>query len=223
MMIIEDARARIALLVSTIALSGCAVGTVYVSAPHRLPSKTLPPLTHPIRFDVCVSPQHGPAKEELGNRIREALSRAGVTAEHSAGGSPVDFTATVRDDSGPMWSMVVSLLTFSVVPGYYVQRKTLDVDLAWRDAAQAGKTERLHYQSSAHAFSWLPLIVAMDFIWAVADGWVSPRVEDAGFKQMVERLGDDIRARLGGDTAAAPVRGTGGVACPRTTAAAGPP
>ena len=141
----------------------------------------------------------------------------------AAPGSPADFTVTLRDDMGPMWSFVVSLVTLSVVPGYAAERHTLDVNLPWRDAVQAEKTEHLQYQSRTHLFIWLPLIVAPDFILVVSDGWESPNLEDGGFKQMIERLGDDLRARLGRDGAEVPELGRRSVACPAVTAARAPP
>jgi hypothetical protein len=218
----EHSRVGMVLLASMMAFSGCAVGTAYVSVPARLTSAPLPPLIHLISFDVCRSPNSSPTREALGDRIRKSLSRAGVTADLSGGGSsPVDVTVTVREDQGPGWSALVSLLTLSVVPGYFVERTTLDVDLAWPDAGQVGRIEHLRYQSRVHRFIWLPLIVGMDFFLAPSGVFQSSKVEDGGFEQMVERLGDDIRARLAHGTAAAPVSGAGGVLCPSATAAAG--
>jgi hypothetical protein len=193
-------------------LGGCAVGTAYVSAPERLPAKTLPPLTRPITFDVC-QPDAGPAREAMGKRIERALSGAGVQAHLAASDSPVDFTVVLGEtDPGPGWSAIVSMLTFSVVPGYLVQLKTLDATVAWRDA-QHVETEHLSYQARTYVVIWLPLIVSMDFLWAMADGWTSSKVDDGGFRQMVKRLGDDLRARLGRDGVESPARGGGGVSC----------
>ena len=62
-------------------------------------------------------------------------------------------------------------------------------------------------------FIWLPLIISMDFLWAVTDGWTSRKVDDGGFRQMVKRLGDDLRARLGREGAESPLPGGGGVSC----------
>jgi hypothetical protein len=162
----------------------------------------------------------------LGNRIERALSHAGVQADLSAGGAPVDFTVVYwKGDPRPTWSAVVSIVTFSVVPGYFVELKTLDVDLAWRDAAHVEQTEHLQYQARTYVVFWLPLIVAADILWAGGDPWMSRKMEDGGFKQMVARLGDDIRVHLGRAGVEPPVRvrGSGGVVCPSATASAGPP
>jgi hypothetical protein len=204
-----------ALVVAMIGLCGCAVGTAYVSAPDRLPSQPLPPLTHPIRFDVCGTNLARPQRADEGKRVREALSRAGVPAELTpAAGSPVDFTVTVDGDFDFGWSATLSFLTWSVVPGYFVARRTLEVDLAWRDAAQVEKTEHLRYQARTIVFIWLPLIVVPDFELVGDYGWSSPRFDDGGFKQIVARLGDDIRARLGGDAADPAQDPMVGVICP---------
>ncbi len=214
------------------ALASCVVGTGYVSAPPRLPSNTLPALRQTLSFDVCLAPDpkldrlhdEGARRAALGERVKRSLSRAGVSAELTAApGSPADFTVMLRDDLGPMWSFVVSLVTLSVVPGYATERQTLDVDLAWLDAAQVEKTDHLQYQSRTHLIIWLPLMVSMDFILVVSDGWESPKLEDGGFRQMVERLGDDLRARLGRDGAEVPELGRRAVACPAVTAATEPP
>jgi hypothetical protein len=219
----QHARARIALVLSTMALGGCVVGTGYVSAPPRLPSNILPELRQTLSFDVCLAPdptltpmrEEGARRAAWGERVKRSLSRVGVSAELTAApGSPADFTVTLRDDLGPMWSFVVSLVTLSIVPGYATQRQTLEVDVAWLDAAQAEKTEHLRYQSRTHLFIWFPLVVSQDFILAVSDGWESPKLEDGGFRQMVERLGDDLRARMGRGGAEASRLGMPAMACP---------
>jgi hypothetical protein len=207
----NDVRARIALLLSITALGGCAVGSAYVSAPDRLASNILPPLAYPIRFAVCNMPGHE-SRNELEDRVEKVLSHAGVTAVRSLGASPVDFTVTVREHFAPGWSAVVSAMTFSIVPGYFAEQKTLDVELAWRDAGQRDEMEHLHYESRTNAVIWLPLIVSMDFFMSTGGGWASSKVEDGGLKPMIERLGDDIRVRLGRDGAA---RSDGdGAVCP---------
>ena len=211
MTIMNGLPARIVLLTCAIAFGGCAVGTAFVSAPDRLPSNTLPPLTRPITFDVCRDA--GPIREALGKRIEQGLSQAGVQANLSAGGSPVDFTVVFgKTGPEPGWSAVVSLLTFSVVPGFLVQLETLDVTVAWRDA-QHVESEHLSYQARTYGVIWLPLIVSMDFWWAVTDGWTSAKVDDGGFRPMVKRLGDDIRARLGREGVESPVSSGGGISC----------
>jgi hypothetical protein len=209
-----------ALAIAATAFGGCAVGTAYVSAPERLPSDTLPPLTRPIRFDICGQPDPltgrpylaDAGRAALGHRVRTLLSQAGVPAELTAArGSPVDLTITLSNhDEGPTWSAVLSVLTVAVVPGYLVERKILDVDLAWRDRADGEKTEQLRYEARTHLFFWLPLILSPDFLWP--GGWESAKSRNGGFKQMVERLADDIRVRRGG--AEAPIPVIGGLACP---------
>jgi hypothetical protein len=219
MTITTDVRARVALLVATMALGGCAVGSAYVSAPERLLAKDRPPLGRSIRFEVCKSPDHAPSAEDAASRVRTALSRTGVSAVSAAGPSPIDLTVTLGgDDFDPSWSAIVSGLTFSLVPGYFVQRKSLDVELAWHDAAQGDKIEHLHYEARTKVFIWLPLMLSMDFLLTIDGGWESEKAEDGGVTQMIERLGDDIRARLGRD-GAGPVRNeAAGPGCPGVTA-----
>jgi hypothetical protein len=220
MTISNGARSALVVALAAMAFGGCAIGTTYVSAPPRLPSYTLPSLTRPIRFDVCVTypqfdrPPHEAARRAtVGRRVRTLLSHAGVPAELTLlAGSPVDFTVTVSDQLGWMGSAVISITTLAVVPGYFVERKTLDVDLAWRDEAEVAKTEHLQYQARAHRFIWLPLVLSPDFVWP--GGWESRRSSDGGFKPMVERLADDIRVRRGRDDAETPIRPSRYVACP---------
>ena len=200
-MLAHPSRLRIALVfLSMMTAGGCAVGTAFVSAPPRLPSQTLPELARPIRFDVCEVPESRPnrlhpnqEREAVGERMRKALRHAGVRADLTAdAGSPVDFTVSLRDDLGSMGSAVVSFLTLSLVPGYVVQRKTLNVDIA-------GAPEHLQYQARTTLIIWLPLIVSPDIIMSMSDGLQTAKIDDGGFRQMVGRLGDDLRARLGHD------------------------
>jgi hypothetical protein len=214
-MTMQNDRSRLALTVAVMTLGGCAVGTAYVSAPDRLPSKDLAPLTRPISFDVCVA-----RRAVLGHRIQGVLARAGVAAELTAvPGSPVDVTVTLRDD-GPGWtvpSLILSAVTFSAIPGYVEERKTLSADFASPEAARVESPEHLELQSRTHYFIWLPLVISPDAFFAGPDGWISPEAEDGGFRRMVERLGDDLRARFGGDRAEAPMSRRGKVACPVPT------
>jgi hypothetical protein len=213
MRIMNGVPARMALLAWVIASGGCAIGTAYVSAPDRLPANTLPPLARPLMFDVC-QPDAGPAREAIGKRVETALSQAGVRADLAAAGSPVDFTVVFgHAESGPDWIEIVSILTFSIVPGLSARLKTLNVTVAWRDAAHGERREHLRYQARTYLVTWLPLIVAADVMWIMGDGWESARAEDGGFRQMVKRLGDDIRARLGRPGVESPVPGGGGVSC----------
>jgi hypothetical protein len=192
-------------MIVVVALNGCVVGAARVTAPPRLASETLRPLTRPISFDVCVDTNISPSsrfegeRREVGARIQNALARAGVPARlRSTAESPVDLTITSRGvDTDHLWSALLSLFTFSVVPGYYAERRTLDVDLAWFDAAQGARSEHLQYQSHMGVFVWLPLIAYHDVFAGINGGWESPKAKDAGFEAMVERLGDDVRARLG--------------------------
>jgi hypothetical protein len=213
---------RAALAILLLELTGCVVGAARVDTPARLPSKTLPPLTRPISFDVCVShniePPSGFEEERLadGDTVRNALSRAGVRAQlTSTAGSPVDFTLTRRGiEYDGIWSLVVSGLTLSLVPGYYVEWRTVDVNLAWPDAARVRKNEHLQYRSRMTVFVWLPLVVYPDIFAGINGGWVSSKEKDAGFERMVERLGDDIRTRLGRDRETTPPSEGVGVVCP---------
>jgi hypothetical protein len=229
MTIAADVRLPIALIGLTMALGGCVVGTGYLTVPDRLPPKALPPMTRPLRFDVCRSPDQPPLRPEVeetrrkvsGDTYRGELAKAGVAGElTSVAGSPVDFTVTYSEELGNMGSLVISLVTFSIVPGYAAERRTLEVDLAWRDAAQVEKTELLRYQARTNLLIWLPLIVVPDFWMSLGDGWQSRKLEDGGFKQLVGRLGDDLRMRLGGSDVGPPLVG---VVCPKPTRpAAGP-
>lgn len=215
---------RVALAILLLELTGCVVGAARVDTPARLPSRTLPPLRRPISFDVCVphniEPPSGFEKERLaeGDTVRNALSRAGVPAQlTSTAGSPVEFTLTRRGvEYDGIWSVVVSGLTLSLVPGYYVERRTVDVDLAWPDAAQVRKNEHLQYQSRMTVFVWLPLVVYPDIIGSINGGWESSKEKDAGFEGMVERLGDDIRTRVGRDRETPPLSEGVGVVCPKS-------
>jgi hypothetical protein len=214
-MLVYQTRLRIALVfLSVMTAGGCAVGTAYVTAPPRLPSQTLPALAQPITFDVCVAPEPRPnrrlvdhERRALGNRLRRALSHAGVRAQLTAdAGSPADFTVSLREDLGPMGSAVLSFLTLSVVPGYVEERKTLNVDIA-------GAPEHLQYQARTTLLIWLPLIVAPDILMSLSGGWQTSKIDDGGFRQMAERLGDDLRAELGRDGTELPAPQTPGVKC----------
>jgi hypothetical protein len=221
-MLAHHVRLRIALVfISMVAAAGCAVGTAYVNAPSRLPPEILPELSRPIRFDVCVAPeprqkwQHlDENRRALGDRVRIALRHAGVRADlTSDAGSPVDFTVSLHSDFGPDGSAVLSFLTLSVVPGYLVQRKTLNVDIAARDAAQGGEARHLQYQARTTLLIWLPLIVAPDVFMSLSGGWQTPKIDDGGFREMVARLGDDLRLRLGRFGADLPPPQPPGVKC----------
>ena len=207
-MLVHDVRLRIPFFcfLATITVGGCAVGTAYVTAPPRVPSQSLPEMAGPVSFDVCVVPEPRQRWQHIeewrraqGDRLRIPLRHAGVRAELTADvGSPVDFTVTLRSDLGQMGSA----MDFRSSPSRWYQ------DISWkRETLNSGHrrarrgagepTEHLQYQARTTLLIWLPLIVAPDFIMSLSGGFETPTIDDGGFKQMVGRLGDDIRARQG--------------------------
>jgi hypothetical protein len=222
----ETNRARVVFAAATMMLGGCAVGTAYVSAPERLPSESLPPLTRPISFDICMPPRMRPhsgierLRQGTGERMRKALSRAGVRAELTpVAGSPVTFTVTFGGTTeGAGSSLALSVLTYSIVPGYFAERRTLDVDLASGEGGPVEKKEHLQYQARTQLFIWLPLIVHPDVIATLGGGWESAKLKDNGFERTIGRLGDDLRARLGPQVDEPPDNGGLGVSCPEPSA-----
>jgi len=214
-MFAHPGRLRSALLfIAVMTAGGCAVGTAYVSAPPRLPSQTLPELARPIRFDVCVAPQPQQKWRHVDEERRALGERLRIGLRHTAdAGSPADFTVSLRDEFGPNGSLFLSFLSLSVVPGYVVERKTLNVDIVGRHAAQGGAAEHLQYQARTTLLIWLPLIVAPDIVMTMSGGWQSPKIDDGGFRQMVGRLGDDLREVLGRDERDFPAPQTPGVKC----------
>lgn len=219
-------RARVAIaLLATLALGGCAVGMISVGAPVRLPARTLPALEQPVRFDVCLTPDgSGPWKRDrelFGGLVAKALAHGGVQAELAAPGSPSTFTITVHEAEDQLaWSGMISFFTLSVIPGYMVERRSLEVNLAWHDAAQGERRDHLAYEVRTRSFVWAPLIVHPDFVLSMGGSWVSARYEDAGFEATFRRLADDLRDRLGREGRAPPPDG-GGVSCPSRVPATG--
>src|SRR5512138_2837504 len=200
---------RLALVLSMLALDGCAVGFATVRAPDRLAPERVPSLSRRLTFDVCKTNE----REELGARIREALSRAGVEADLiiSSPGMPADFVVTQRERRYQHgWSMALSLLTFSIIPGYASERRDVE--------ARIGR-ELLVYERGVNHFVWAPFIVHPDFVASVNGGWESARYKEmyggagAGFERTVERLADDLRVRLGREDPEAPSREAVGVTC----------
>jgi hypothetical protein len=209
--------------VSVLALSGCWVGRVSVSLPERLPPQDLPRLAGPITFDVCLAPPGPPRTEvewdrerrERGRLIQTILSDAGVLAELTpVAGSSVVFTVRIRETNPfDSWSTWLSFLTFSLVPGYSVGSKTLDVDLA----EPGPKKEHLQYEFREAFFFWVPLIVYPDLLGTTSGGWQSSKMDDADknrFPRLVQRLADDIRVRLGNAGGEGSRSRVSGVMCP---------
>jgi hypothetical protein len=205
--------------VLVLATNGCAVAKIAEwDVPPRLPAEILPPLRSPVVFDVCrefnVEPRSAIETERLerADNVQAALARAGVPAElTSTPGAPADFTITYggeHTESG--WSMLLSIFTLSVVPGYVVERRGLYVDLAWVDGG-VEKREHFRYVSHVTYYIWLPLLLFHPDLLGMNGGWMSDRMKDGGFEQSVGRIGDDVRARLGRDGARSPA----GVACPK--------
>jgi hypothetical protein len=217
--------AHLVLAISVLTLNGCAVGVTRVSVPPRLPPEGMRSVTRPITFDVCIPPNIQPRgafereRREQGEKIRSALSRVGVSAElKSTAESPVDFTITRHAKDQGVWSVFLSFATLSVLPGYMVSRGIVDVDLAWIDAARVRKDEHLQYESRATTFVWLPLIFYPDFFVGLNGGWESSNVKkrgEAAEEQLFERLGEDIRTRLGRNGEAPPTGRGVRIGCPK--------
>ncbi len=114
------------------------------------------------------------------------------------------------------WSMFLSFVTLSVIPGYGVARMPLEVSLAWRDPGQAERQERLRYEYSLSTFIWVPLVVHPDLFAGLNGGYdESPKIAQAALERTVARLADDLRVRLASADPAAPPGDVAGVTCPR--------
>ena len=206
--------------------SGClSIGIASVTKPERLPQEGLPALDQRILFDVCVLPdtwayRARPAQREdwragVGSRITESLARAGVKVQLvSPAGAPVHFTFTDTELIDYEWSMVLSAITFSIIPGYIAERHVMDVSLARTDPAQPGRPEPLQYLSKKAGYIWAPFLVYPDFIESPVAAWGSEKYRDGGFEGTMARLADDLRDTFGRGGAPA-LRGSGaGVTCP---------
>jgi hypothetical protein len=206
---------KLAALLSTIALSGCAVGMVSARVPERALPSTAPPLAKRISFDVCG------VRWPLGSDLSKALLRAGISAGLiQAPGTPVHLTITKFTESHYLWSVIVSALTLSVVPGYMVDRTRLDVSLAWRDSRQTERHGSFKYEYEVRTFVWAPLIVHPDFFVGLNGGWTSDKEETAGkdaFDRTVAVIAHDIRMRLDPAGTGAPLLDVDGVSCPKET------
>ncbi len=206
---------RAAILATAVVLSGCVTGFVRVRTPERLPPESLPPLTERVSFDVCMG---RPTPREydralLGARIRTVLARGGVQADLVARpGAAARFTVTERQPRSEYgWIYGISAWTFSIMPGYLVERTTLEVNLA----PPPVQRERLTYERQMEHFVWLPFVVHPDFGGVVGSPWTSARYDDGGLEDTILRLADDLRVRLGGAGEGAPGAEARAVACPR--------
>ncbi len=190
----------LASLLSMLALGGCAVGITTVHKPGRLRADSLPRLDQRLTFDVC-----SPGRMELADRIQDALARAGVQADLVASpGMPAHFTVAQRERTFEgEWSMILSLFTFSVIPGYVAERYDMDVDVAVHSGDGGGR-EHIVYERGVNQFAWLPFAVHPDFFGGLSGGWESTTSkelhrEETGLEETVQRLADDLRVRFGRD------------------------
>lgn len=224
-----SARWRAGILAQAILLGGCSVGIVSVRTPERLPAESLPTLADRVSFDACVqmdSPRPltplevDHARRQFAERIRRALSLAGVEAELVAeAGSRAHFTVT---ENAVKWehdgTFILSMLTFSVLPGYLEEVHGLQVALAVRDPQGATRVAHLKYEGMVRGFTWLPLIVHPDFVGTMNAAWESAKMKNAtevAFEGMIQQLADALRDTLGRDGALSSWREADGVACPR--------
>jgi hypothetical protein len=185
-------------------------------------------LTERLRFDACIpmdSPQPltplqvAHARKRLADRIRRTLASAGVEAELVAeAGLPAHFTVT---EAEVRWehdaTFALSMLTFSVLPGYLEELHGLRVALSVRDPQGGARVAHLEYEGVVRAFTWLPLIVHPDLVGSLSGGWESEKsrhAKDAAFEGMIRQLADTLRETLGRDGALASWREADGVACP---------
>ncbi len=196
----RGAMQRAGTVASLVLLCGCIISTASVRAPAPPSAESLQPLGRTVTFDVCPPRRGRAAATELGRRepayrIARALERVGIEASLvPTPGSPARFTVTELEESKHDWSMVLSLLTFSIVPGYFVERDTLDVDIA--SPAAPNVVEHLRYQRQVSYFAWAPLIVHPDYVGTVVAAWMSAEAEDGGAENMMLRFAADLRDRV---------------------------
>lgn len=139
-------------------LDGCAVGIVSVRTPERLPAAAPPPLPYRVSFDACarmdseplanpleVDRIRGSQRKWLADRVRMALISEGIEAELVAKeGSPARFTVTEDEvELKHGWSFLLSMFTFSVVPGYLEEVHRLQVSLSEPGSRDTGRIAHL--------------------------------------------------------------------------------
>jgi hypothetical protein len=211
---------------------GCAVGIVSVRTPERPTVEGPSALSERVSFDACIqmdSPLLLPPldadkirdarRKRLAARVRSGLSLMGIEAELVAqAGSPARFTITEDVKWKHDWTVRLSMLTFSVLPGYAEEVHRLQVSLSEPDSREAGRIAHLQYESAVRNFIWLPLIVHPDFIGSMNGAWESAKAKNASevaFSGMIQRLADDLRVSLGRDGALSSWSEEDGVACPQ--------
>jgi hypothetical protein len=161
-----------------LALPGCQVGINFLSAPH-------PPERHPLPafegarvvYDICPAAEIAPKaalamREPWQDEFPRVLQRDfGIAAQGvwpQDGGRAYYVRVRLPELTTPrglgLVSGVISALTFSLIPGGYVERHPVLFDLYAGGAGDALQRETLRYEYRLTYLIWLPLIVYPDFL-----------------------------------------------------------
>ncbi len=157
-------------------LQGCGIGIDFVETPE-VPSPRYLSLGD-VTFDICDPDSH--VKEWWTQRFEPALLRDfGIQTRSGKplGNKPFfHFLVTPEHPTdSPLlrFSLLLSLLTFSAIPGYYVYDTPFSFQFSAMDANGITATGDFSYQYHTRTFLWAPLIVYPDFVVSINGGYIN--------------------------------------------------
>ncbi len=183
-------------------LQACAVGIMKVEGPH------VPPITNPasidrdVYFEVCVPPElrNTGWKNEMNRKIEAVLQRDFTTQAHPEAPA-IDkpyfhFLFMPETDNLYVASVLISFITFGVIPGYGVDQTKIDIHFSARDVDGEMIQGRYKYEYRERYFLWLPLIFYPDIVVGVNGGYTNKNKENLGLELALNRFIFDASERM---------------------------
>jgi hypothetical protein len=199
------------LILLTNGLTGCAVGIITVNAPETSVQQNPIFIDRDVYFDVCVPSDQDTALERAHTKwiwtstIKEVLQRDfGVRAHEEAPATDkpyFHFLVTPIKDKHKTGlnnlSFTISLLSFSVIPGYAVDQRKIDIQFATMDWDGAIIQDNYTYEYQIRYFLWLPLIFYPDILMGINGGYENTNKKNyLGLVRVIDRFILDATDKL---------------------------
>jgi hypothetical protein len=183
-------------------LQACGVGIMKVEGPQLPLIKNPFPIDRDVYFEVCVPPKlRNTGWNNVMNKKIAAVLQRDFTIQPHPEVPAIDkpyfhFLFISETDNLYIASMLISFITFGVIPGYGVDQTEIDIQFATRDADGEMIQGRYKYEYRDRYFLWLPLIFYPDIVMGINGGYTNKNKENLGLELVLNRFILDASERM---------------------------
>jgi len=156
-------------------LQACAAGLAKIEGPDLPLEKNTVSLDRDVYFQVCVPPKSRGVQPKLVSKMKSVLERDFSIVAHTQapiGDKPYLHFLIIPQETENLYVPFVfpAMFSFSVIPGYTVDRTKINIQFSARDASGEIIQGSYAYEYRIRWFVWLPFIVYPDIFMVFGSG-----------------------------------------------------